>query len=351
MTSLTIQAFLAAGLALTGCLSSAPAPKPVPIDDPVPMLLALNKGEDTVSLINMNDGTTIKKLKTGPNPNEVATSPNEEWALISDMGAGQQRPGYTFTVVDLKKKEVARTVDLRPNGAPHGVVWLNDSRVIYTSHMTDSVCIFDFKTDKVIKAIPTEQKGTHLVLPSPDQMRAYAVNAFSNTVTVIDLVEEKVIKQITCGNRAEGISLSPDGGLLACGNVGGDTVSIIDTAKLEVVKTLEDTPGPIRTFFVNEGANLVVSCANTGELAVFKTYDCSLATTIKLGEQKVKIEAQNNHIVPMNFCALPDGRHFLVVLVTSDAVAKVDAKTWEVTQLFKTGPVPDGIDVAYPKEN
>lgn len=347
MTSLTIQAFGVASLLLSGCLGASYASKPIPVDDPVPMLLALNKGEDTVSLINMNDGTTIKKLKTGPNPNEVATSPNEEWALISDMGAGQQRPGYTFTVVDLKKQEVARTVDLRPNGAPHGVVWLNDSKVIYTSHMTDSVCIFDFKTDKVVKAIPTEQKGTHLVLPSPDQKQAYAVNAFSNSVTVIDLVAEKVVKQISCEARAEGISLSPDGKWLACGNVGANTVSIIDTAKLEVVKTLTDTPGPIRTFFVNNGANLVVSCANSGELAVFKTSDWSLVKTIKLGEQKVKIEGKNNQIVPMNFCALPDGRHFLVVLVTSDAVAKVDGQTWEVTELYKTGQVPDGIDVAH----
>lgn len=308
-------------------------------------LLALNKKEDTVSLIDLASGTTRAKVKTGPNPNEVAVSPDGRIAAISDMGHGSQNPGWTMTFVDIDAAKVIKSVDLRPNGAPHGVTWLDKGRLIFTSHMTDSVCELNYEEGKVTRAIPTEQKGTHLVMLTPDQKKGFAVNAFSGTVTALDLTTEKIIKQIPSGDRAEGISISPDGRWVACGNVAADNVSIIDAAKHEVVHTIGNTPGPIRTFFTLDGKNLVVSCVNSGELVVIDSSNWKISRRIDLGDQKVKIQVPEGRPVPMNFAPLSSG-NLLVVMVTSDAVAELDTKSWEITRLYKTGALPDGIAVS-----
>lgn len=306
-------------------------------------LIVLNKQEDTVSLIGLDSGKERARLKTGPNPNEVAVSPSQRVAAISDMGPGPTRPGTTMTFVDVESGKVTRTVDLLPHGMPHGLVWLNDRRIAFTSHSTDSLVELDVESGKVVRAIPTEQKGTHLVVFSPDQKRAFTVNAFSGSVTAIDFVAGKILKQIPTGSRAEGISISPDGTLVACGNVGGNDVSIIDTKKLEVVHTIPNVVAPIRTIFAADGKHLAVSCLGTGALEVFDTKGWKPRASVDLSSFGTLPAGTTP--TPMNLWRMKNG-NLMVVLVTSSAVAEVDTKRWKATRSFPTGPIPDGMTVA-----
>lgn len=309
-------------------------------------LIALAKKNDTAGLIDLSTGEMVDQLPMGPNPNEVAVAPNQKRAVVSNMGHGKGNPGKTLTVIDIAKAEVVKTIDLGKDGAPHGVVWLDDRRILGTSHATDSLIVVDIDAGTVLASIPTGQKGTHLVCPTRDGKRAYAVNAFSGSIVAVDLAEKKVIGTVACAERAEGISLSPDEKTIAVGNVGAHTITIIDAEKLTVQKTIEDIEAPIRTCFSPDGKTLMVSSLS-GEIVCYAVKDWTVERRVDLAKQKVEVPLGGQKApLPMNFAISSDRRSAFVVLVASDAVAELDLATWEVTRLLKTGPLPDGIAVS-----
>lgn len=311
-----------------------------------PTLLVLNKAEDTVWLVNMRTGEARAKVATGPNPNEVAVSPDGKWAAISNMGTGGRPPGTTLTLVDVAAGKAARTLDISPHGAPHGIVWLDKDQILFTSHVSDTVNVASLKEGKIVRSIPTQQKGTHLAIPTRDRKTVYAVNAVSGSVSIIDMAAGKVVQQVPTGARAEGISLSPDEMLLACGNVGANTVSIIDTKSRSIVRTLESVSGPIRTTFSKDGKHLLVSSVGKGAVEVYQVKDWSLKASIDLKAKPVANPAYGTQWpVPMNFVVQKDGS-ILVVLVTSHAVAQISPRTWTVSRWYPTGGLPDGIAVS-----
>lgn len=313
-----------------------------------PTLLVLNKGNDTVWLVDLDTGKRRTELPTGPNPNEVAVSPDQRTAAISNMGTGGRPPGTTITLVDVASAKVKATLDINPNGAPHGIYWLDDKTLAFTSHVTDTVNTFDVASGKLVRSVKSEQKGTHLVVFPPDQKRAFAVNAFSGTVTAFDWLSGKVLKQISTGDRAEGISISPDGKTVACGNVGADKLSLISGTSFEVTKTLAGLKMPIRTLFTADGKSLVVSNVGTGSLEAFRVADGKPIASVALRQKPLADPKYGDQWpVPMNLFRRKNG-HIMVVLVTSHAVAEVDPEFWKVVKTFDTGPLPDGMAVSEP---
>lgn len=312
-----------------------------------PTLLVLNKGDNTVSLIQMSSGKAVAVLPTGPNPNEVAVSPDGKTAAISNMGDGRTIIGDTITLVNVTDRKVSGTLKIGKNHTPHGIVWLDNQRIVFTSHATDTLNTMQVSGEgKLLNSLPTAQKGTHLVVFGPGFGLAYAVNAFSGSVTAVDFAKQKVLKQIPTGNRAEGISISSDGKWVACGNVGADNISIIDTENLEISHTLAGVGGPIRTAFLNGGKNLAVSSIGSKAVEIFSTRDWKKVATVDL-KQKPIADSQyaDQWPIPMNFAVRKNG-NLLVVLVTSHAVAEIDCKTWKVVKTYDTGPLPDGMAVS-----
>lgn len=332
-----------AGMRFAAILFSAAAIGIAQSSGPEGKLLVLNKEDDTVSVVDLRSGKELTRQVTGPQPNEVSVSPNRKVAAITNMGTGpgSPKPGWTMSIFDLGALKVTRTIDLRPHGTAHGMAWINDERLLFTSHESDSVNELDVKTGKIIKSIPTGQKGTHLVLFDSRVKRAYAVNAFSGSVSVLDVEKGAVIKNIPTGARAEGISLSPDGKWLACGNVAANSVSIIDTEKLEVTRTLEQVGAPIRTLFTPDGKTLIVSSLGSGRLELFGTGNWTAKGSVSFES----VDSPGGKATPMNLWADSSDRIY-VALVSASRVAEVSSRTWKVERTFETGRVPDGIAVA-----
>ena len=87
-------------------------------------LVVLNKSDDTVDLINLGTQTSIATLPTGDGPHEVAISPNNKTAVITDYGR-ENWPGKSLTVIDIPTKKVVKTISLE-SYAPHGIefIWI-----------------------------------------------------------------------------------------------------------------------------------------------------------------------------------------------------------------------------------
>src|SRR5687768_14693785 len=101
------------------------------------ILLVGNKGENTVSFIDLASGRELGRSPTGPMPHEIAISPDGRQAAVVSYG------GFSIDLFDLGSREKLRTIDLSPNAGPHGIAWLEDGRILVTTERSKSLTVVD----------------------------------------------------------------------------------------------------------------------------------------------------------------------------------------------------------------
>jgi YVTN family beta-propeller protein len=217
------------GLAALALLALAPcaggAQEPVP--PPAGTLLVGNKGENTLSFIDLATGRELGRSPTGPMPHEVAVSPDGRQAAAVAYG------GRSIDIFDVGTRARLRTVDLSPNEGPHGIVWLADGRILTTTERSQSLVLIDPARDWAVSAIATGRQGTHMVAVSPDRRRAYTADIASGTVTIVDLAAGRRLRSFRLGGAPEGIVLSPDGATLWVADNEAARVQAFDAAAME----------------------------------------------------------------------------------------------------------------------
>ena len=114
-------------------------------------LLALSKGNLTLSII---DPATLRILGTapsGPDPHEVTATADGRTAYISNYGAGHG--GFnTLTVVDLINFTTRPPIDLGPLRGPHGMTQAG-GKIYFTAEVAKALGRIDPATNKVDWAI------------------------------------------------------------------------------------------------------------------------------------------------------------------------------------------------------
>ena len=73
---------------------------------------------------------------------------------------------------------------------------------------------------------------------------AYVSNEKGNSITIIDTGKMEVTKTVPVGHRPRGIALSQDGGELFICAGDDDLIQILDTKKLSITGTLPSGPDP-----------------------------------------------------------------------------------------------------------
>ena len=257
-------AILSGGCALTRERSGArtPAAKGKPI------LFVLNKSDASVSAMDPYGGEELYRLAVGDGPHEAAPSPDGSTVVVCNYG--ERSPGSSLSIIDVSKRAVVATIDLEFH-RPHGILFLDDTRFVVTAEAEKKLLLIDLETRTVLRAIDTEQEISHMVAVTLDGSRAFVANIRSGSVTVIDLDDGKKLKDIVTGAGAEGIAITPDGKEIWVGNRGSESLTIIDSITLEIIAEIPCKGLPIRVAVTPDGRNVLVSCADTGEVALFDT--------------------------------------------------------------------------------
>jgi YVTN family beta-propeller protein len=87
----------------------------------------------------------------------------------------------------------------------------------------------------------------------PNDQVAYVTNAISGTVSIINLSQRRVVKNIKVGTEPRGCALTADGSLLYVANHTDGTVSIIDTVSATVVGAVNVGRNPTALAITNKG--------------------------------------------------------------------------------------------------
>ena len=148
------------------------------------LLLAINKGDNTVAII---DAATLKVLgtaPTGPDPHEVVASADGKLAYITNYFSGNG-VADSISVVDLVAMKALAPIDLGALGRPHGIT-LAGGKVYFTAEGAKVVARYDPATRRVDWVIGTGQDRTHMVIVSSDEKRLFTTNVASATVSILE---------------------------------------------------------------------------------------------------------------------------------------------------------------------
>ncbi len=295
-------------------------------------LLVGNKGEDTLSFIDLGTGRELGRAKTGRMPHEIAISPDGRQAAVVAYG------GTSIDVFDVRRRAKLRTIELAPNQGPHGLIWLPDGRLVATTERSQSLTVVDTRRRDAVTAVKTGQQGTHMVAVSPDLKRAYTANIPAGTVTVIDLPAGTKLRDLTVGGRPEGIALSRGGRELWVADLEGARVQAFDTTSFRRLAEIKTGPVPIRVIASPDGRWLVTSNLRSGSLTVIDARSRKAVREVPVSGSET---AQQ---VTILFSA--DGKRIYAAETGRDEVAEVELASGKVLRRLKAGKQGDGLAIA-----
>jgi len=294
-------------------------------------LLVGNKGEDTVSFVDLDTGKERARVPTAKWPHEIAVSPDGRQAAVVGYA------GSTIDLFDVASAKSLKRIDIAPNQRPHGLIWLKDGRLLATTEGSKTLTIVDPKTGKV-SAVATEQEGSHMVAVTADGSRAYVANIGSGTVSVIDANSGKKLGDIAVGGKPEGIALSADGKELWVGDLTAPRVQVIDTAGRKVVAEVAIDPIAIRVAISPDDRTVVTSNILAGTITEIDRATRKIRRTISVSGD------QNAGQVTILFSA--DGSRLYAAETGRDQVAEIDMASGKVLRRLPAGKNGDGLGIA-----
>ncbi|HEV3007262.1 MAG TPA: hypothetical protein VGX78_22520, partial [Pirellulales bacterium] len=145
-------------------------------------LVVVNQTSDTVSVVDVAEGTVVAELSCGHHPSAAAISADGQRVVVSATYSG------TLDLFDLSEGQLAAAGSVDIGFHPVGVALAADGRTAYVA------------------------------------LEAAAA------VAVVDLDKKSVTHRIAVGRWPRHLALSPDGSHLAVGTSGDQGVSVVDTA-------------------------------------------------------------------------------------------------------------------------
>lgn len=292
-------------------------------------LIVGNKGEDTVSFIDLASGKELARSASGAQPHEVALSPDGARAAVVNYGAA------AIDVYAVPGGERLATWDIGPNSRPHGLLWLPDGRLVATAEASKTLVVIDGKDGRVLRSIPTEAEGSHMVAVHPSRPRAYTANLKSGSASVIDLESGRTVAHLPAGREAEGIAITPDGKEVWISSRGSNEVHVYDTATDTLVRRIETGPFPLRIAISPDGKHAVTSELQAGALGVY-----SVATGTR--ERTIPVSGKGE-AMQVTILFRPDGKRLFVAETGTNRVAELEWPSGKVLRRFPVGVNGDGL--------
>ncbi len=292
-------------------------------------LIVGNKGEDTVSFIDLASGKEQARVASGANPHEVALSPDGKLAAVVNYG------GSAIDVYAVPGGKRVATWDISPNARPHGLLWLPDGRLVATAEGSKTLVVIDGASGRVLQSIATDAEGSHMVAVHPKRARAYTANLKSGNVSVIDLGTGRTVGHLAAGREAEGISITPDGKQVWISSRGSNEVHVYDTETEKLVRRIETGPFPLRIAISPDGTEAVTSNLSAGELGVYSVKTGKLVRTVPVSGK--------GEAMQVTILFRPDGKRLYVAETGTNTVAEVEWPSGKVLRRFPVGVNGDGL--------
>ena len=309
-------------------------------------LFIVNKLSSSISIFDLNQGKTLVEIPINVEPHEIINITKQKKVVVTNYGAPDFE-GNSITIINAETNKIEKTIDLNEEVRPHGIVNVpNSNKVAVVTDKYNNLLLIDLDTGEVEKKISTKQKFSHLLAIHQFKPLVYVTNSKSNSVSVVDLLSDEVIKIIHCENGTEGIDITPDGSEIWVTNDKENTIQIIDPNSHRIINSLNTDMGPSRLKFSVDGKYCLVTNANAGTISVFSVLQKKRINTIYIPGKRTLIEKVLYHSPrPVGIFMHPNGLYAFVANSNADKIEVIDMKTFKIVSTIGTGRVPDGLTV------
>jgi len=302
-------------------------------------LLVGNKGEDSVSFINLETGREeARRPVSAAAPHEIVASPDGgQYAAVVNYGDA------AIDIFNVSEKALIHSFDLGKNKNPHGIVWLKDGRILATTEGGQSIIIISGQgsfPERKVSSISTGERGTHMLAVSTDGKRAYTANLGSGTVSLIDLVKGKTLKSVSSGQAPEGIDITNDDREVWVSARGSNEVYVYGAKNLRKLATIPVGNFPLRLAISPNGTKAVTSNLMDGTLSVIDVKSRKVDRTIK-----VSGSAQTAQVTVI---FSPDGSRLYVAETGMNKIAEIDFTSGKLLGRLSGGSQGDGLAIVKP---
>lgn len=303
------------------------------------VLFVVNGGDNSLSVVDTDMGMvhgTIE-LKGVVYPHHISLSPDRSRLALAipgmDLSAGHDSAhgtsGMKGTVMLLDattgETKAARALD----AMNHNAIFSPDGKEIWTSQMSmpGTVLVLDSSSLATQKSVAVGDMPAEVTF-SEDGKLAFVANGMGNSVTVVDAATKDVVKTIPVGEEPVGAWTGNDG-MMYVDNEKGQSISAIDVATLTVTRTYElgFMPGMAAT-------------APSGELWVTDTSGkvvfFAVGSTTKTGELATGAGA---HAIAFS----GDGKNAFISNQTAGTLSVVDSAAHTLMTTVAVGKLPNGL--------
>src|ERR671917_784866 len=226
----------------------------------------------TVSIVNATSNVLVDQINTDVAVHGVAES--GDTLYVGDVYGGKVLVIKDYAIKDeIKVGSGPEYVEARPP----------DGRILYVANLWSPISVVDLAENRVIKNIDSGVTP-HGLSFTKDGSRLFIVNMHSNTLSVIDSQKHEIIKTIPVGKNPEYVKLSPDERFAYVTNLGEDTVSKIDLRNLEIIKSkIPVGKGPHGIAFSENGEVAYISNMKSNDVSVIDTSTDKVVDTIPGG--------------------------------------------------------------------
>ena len=208
------------------------------------------------------------------------------------------------------------------------------------------------------------ERAPYFVDVSADGTRAYVANAGSNSVSVVDIGQRRLLRNILVGQAPGKARVSRDGKTVVVAERLGDSVSIIDAETMTVRSSVAACRQPTDVEIMPDSGKAFITCSGSGQVAVIglnmKEPDAlgsqnagqqvgATRQSARGGSSRNPVSARPDRLLsildvgssPVDLALKPDGGEIFVCNFGANTMSEILTSTNEVgaSYLIGAGPV------------
>lgn len=294
-------------------------------------LLVLNKDEASVSFIEADGGRCVNVLPVGSHPHEVAITSDGAIAYVSNA------MGNSISIIDTTAMTETGRIEHDEFQFPHDLKISPDGQKLYVAvTYAHKVFIYERPSHKLLKILPTGQRMSHMLSPTPDWKHLYVPNLGSNTLSLLNTETDEIEMHIGVGKKPEGVAVHPSGEFLYVANQDENNFYVLDTSHHGLLAKHPIGETPVRLVFSPDGKLAFTANRNSHDVSVIDTQRHWEIKRIPVGRW------------PGGIVFDPTGARAYVANNKTNDVSVIDVQTLKEVERFEAGIHPDGIGLIPP---
>lgn len=300
-----------------------------------------NSDGDSLSIIDRDTYRVVKTLQVGDYPHHMIVSLDGRYLYVGNTHSD------TISAIDLATETIAKTIPLLD---PYNLYYSPDHKLLVTTctrlgrvevHAVDEWSEIGKATGwKRVARIPTGKDPNHFAF-SPDGHFMYVSNEYSHQLSVLDLHEHKLVRQVNPGRRPVDVSLAPGGKTLFVAVYGEGWVTAYDTESFKELERIPTGAGAHGMAMSVDGKTLFVSNRNASSVSVIDVATRKVTQTFSVPQGPDMLEVT------------PNGKELWVTSRYAASVNVIDLSTGKISHRILSGASPHGIvliDLAIPQK-